>query len=99
MLETQQERLEKEADTATAPEATDVRWCGERDAHGAHRWPELIAGLVLTHHCYGTTEEGAARMRFRSRQVGPSAVTRDEEGLFDGGAGPYDFGDESGGFK
>ena len=65
-LETQQEQLDKEADTATAPD--EVRWCGERDAHGAHQWPELVAGQLLTHHCYGTSAAGAKRMRFERRQ-------------------------------
>ena len=46
--------------------------CGERAAHERH---DL---------CYGVTEEGEKRMRFRRRQFHPSPVTRDDAD-YDGG--------------
>ena len=66
-LESQQERLDKAADTAWMDP------CGERAAHERHAL------------CWGMSEDGAARLRFRRRQFQPSPVTRDDEDDFDGG--------------
>ncbi len=75
MLETQQERLDKEADTATGEGW--VRPCRDRTAHMGHYWPEG--------YCYGVTEAGERRTRFRSRYREHWApVTRDDAD-YDGG--------------
>ncbi len=59
-VEDAQERLDKEADTATAEAGyTRSRNCGETDRHGEHLWPELVAGLTLTRRCWGNIVEGA----------------------------------------
>ncbi len=71
---------------------TRSRNCGETCRHGEHLWPELVGNIPLTRHCWGNIVVPAGPDGF-------GKVTRDEEGLFDGGAGPYDFDDESGGFR
>ncbi len=83
-VESQQERLDKEADTATAPGEGWVRPCRDKTAHMGHYWP---------YYCYGVTEEGEQRMRFRSQQHHSATVTRDDED-YDGGLSTYRLDDE-----
>ncbi len=89
-VETDTERLEKEADTATADDGyTRSRNCGEESRHGDHLWPELVAGLTLTRKCWGNIVV-ARPPRARGE------VTREDEDLWDGGLSSYDFDDEGG---
>ena len=79
--------VEATRDPAADDTATGEGWvrpCRDRAAHMGHYWP---------YYCYGVTEEGEKRTRFRSQQHHSATVTRDDDG-FDGGLSSYEFDDE-----